>query len=130
MTRLSLASIALLAGCAAPPDEEDAPDMTVSVAGGDVLRPSGDSFNVHVGRNRGGSWTVTVGYGGQVAEEPRILLDGRKVELKTGALSGFGQYVEVEYILEKPGAYRVELWDKPTDELPRAAYAFTLRHAK
>src|SRR5437016_8848149 len=99
VTRLSLAALALLAGCAASPDEEDGRAMTLNEAAGDALRPSGDSFNVHVARNRGGSWTVTVGYGGRVAEEPRILLDGRKVELKSGALSGFGQYVQVEYIL-------------------------------
>ena len=118
--------LALLAACASAGDEP--PPMVVSTSGGGMLRPSGDSFDVQVRPTEWGTWTLTVGYGGELAEEPRILLDGRKVELELGGpLAGFGQYSEVTYALAKPGNYRVELWEKPADERPRAVYFFTLK---
>ena len=102
--------------------------MDVDVVGSGVIRPSGDSFDVQVRPTEWGSWTLTVGYGGELAEEPRILLDGRKVELELGGpLAGFGQYSEVTYALAKPGDYRVELRERPTDERPLAVYFFTLK---
>ena len=118
---IRLASALLLiaaAGCASTPH--------VVEAGGDFIRPDENSFNVHLKYEKE-SWMLTVGYGGEIANEPRILLDGKPVELRRGVLSGFGLYFQATYEIERSGAYRIEQRDKPDDEKPRAAYSFVIR---
>jgi len=121
MVRLAFALAALaLAGCASA-------DGPVLEAGGDVILPDGNSFNVHLERREEGTWKLTVGHGGDIKNESRILLDGKKAELKATSLSGFGHYYETTYELTHPGAYRIEQRENPEDEEPRAVYSFTIR---
>jgi hypothetical protein len=121
MVRLAFALAALaLAGCASA-------EGPVVEAGGDVLLPSENSFNVHLKRGEGDAWMLTVGYGGDIENAPKILLDGKKVELEAASLSGFGLYYQTTYELTRPGAYRIEKREKPEDEEPRAVYSFTIR---
>jgi hypothetical protein len=119
MVRLAFALAALaLAGCASA-------EGPVVEAGGDVLL-DGNSFNVRLRRD-GNAWMLTVGYGGEIENEPKILLDGKKVGLESTSASGFGLYYQTTYELTRPGAYRIEKREKPEDEEPRAVYSFTLR---